>query len=489
MSENAQWNNSRKVIERVFISGVLVLETPANLGSGDAEGTTDMGLLYDSFEERPLLTGASIAGALRNYLREYEAGFGAFEKKSGELRAERLFGHLDAHDDASVLSWLMVDDALGTLPENGEPVEIRDGVTIDPKSRTAEENKLYNIELLAAGTTFDLHFELWLTAENQENLESLVIALEGLEGGEIGLGRRKRRGYGQCRVSDWQVQQYKMDETAGLLGWLNHTRGKGKSYETILDLLDGSPTLVSNREAFTLEAAFSLKTSLLIRSDSGKADAVDAVHLRSWRDGKRKPILSGTSLAGVIRARALRIAKTVLKNEKRATDFVDAMFGKRIRKPTDEPTGSRVVVHETLIENSVPDRVQNRVKLDRFTGGAYPQALFSQQPVFGKTKSSTRVKVWLELRKTHDMPEEDFDAEVGLLLLVLKDLWTGDLPVGGESSVGRGRLQGESATLRLGEKTWELAQNPDGTLSFDGSGDSAKLEGRFLQRFLEEVQP
>ena len=45
------------------------------------------------------------------------------------------------------------------------------------------------------------------------------------------------------------------------------------------------------------------------------------------------------------------------------------------------------------------------------------------------------------------------DAEIGLLLLLLKDLWTGDLTVGSESSVGRGRLQGISATLKRSGKT------------------------------------
>jgi len=48
----------------------------------------------------------------------------------------------------------------------------------------------------------------------------------------------------------------------------------------------------------------------------------------------------------------------------------------------------------------------------------------------------------------------------GLLLLLLRDLWTGDLPLGGESSVGRGRLKGRSATLAYDGKTWRFAAAP-----------------------------
>lgn len=495
MNGKAQWANSRKITERIYISGEMILETPTGLGGGDAEGATDMGLLYDPVENRPLLTGASIAGALRNFLREYEKGFGWKEKSGDEekSRAEALFGHLDdsvADKRASVLSWLAVDDALGVPPAKGDPMEIRDGVTINPKTRTADvdkrgKGKLYDIELLAAGTTFDLHFELWLTEDNRENLESLVIALKGLEEGKIGLGRRKRRGYGQCSISGWYIQRYDMTTVEGLLGWLNHTQGEGDFHATVFDIIDSPPAIDSRRESFTLDATFKLKTSLLIRSASGSGDGADSVHLRSWRDGKPRPILSGTSLAGVIRARALRIAKTMMTDEHQAEDFVNRMFGRRVQGHDDKPTGSRVVVHETLVENGVTDRVQSRVKIDRFTGGAYPQALFSQQPVFGASKTPARINIRLALRKNVDVPDNVFEAEIGLLLLVLKDLWTGDLPIGGESSVGRGRLQGEGATLCLGKQTWKLAQEPDGNLSFAGTGDQAHLQSRFVRSLLE----
>lgn len=82
--------------------------------------------------------------------------------------------------------------------------------------------------------------------------------------------------------------------------------------------------------------------------------------------------------------------------------------------------------------------IQNRIAIDRFTGGAYQGALFNEQPVF--PKESTRVVLNMKLHK----PE---NYEIGLLLLLLKDLWTNDLPIGGTSSIGRGRLKGIEATL------------------------------------------
>ncbi|MGH2542516.1 MAG: hypothetical protein ACRDIB_06960, partial [Ardenticatenaceae bacterium] len=60
-------------------------------------------------------------------------------------------------------------------------------------------------------------------------------------------------------------------------------------------------------------------------------------------------------------------------------------------------------------------------------------------------------------------------ADVGLLLLLLKDLWTGDLPLGGEASVGRGRLYGKCAELKWQGQTWRIeATNGEGRLNVEG---------------------
>jgi CRISPR/Cas system CSM-associated protein Csm3 (group 7 of RAMP superfamily) len=453
----------RKITERVQIEGTLVLETPAHLGNGDAEALTDMPLLLDRVTGRPLLTGTSIAGALRAYLREVEHGYG--REESANDRAQRLFGVVQGNESAQ--SWLLVDDALGTTPG----VEIRDGVSLDAATRTAEDKQKYDIELLQAGTTFDLSLELLLSDDNQgaDLLQSMALALHGLERGEIGLGMRKHRGLGQCRVTEWRVRRYQVTTKRGLLAWFDDDISGEKQGKEIYTLLGIESAISDAREFFNLDAVFALESSLLIRSGSGTPDAPDMVHLHSYREGEAVPILSGTSLGGAVRARAQRIANTLLP-EGDAKKLVNGMFGKDIERADDKPTGSRVITHETEVRGNL-DLVQSRVKIDRFTGGAYPQALFSEQPLFGDPESEVRVQ--LELHSPQP-------AEIGLLLLVLKDLWTGDLPLGGESSVGRGRLAGREATLthHTSEQTttWKLMQGEDDALRFGGDGAPQALE-------------
>jgi hypothetical protein len=71
------------------------------------------------------------------------------------------------------------------------------------------------------------------------------------------------------------------------------------------------------------------------------------------------------------------------------------------------------------------------------------------------------------------------------LLVLLKDLWTGDLPLGGESGVGRGRLRGLSATLEHTQDgattAWSI--EPDGEKLKVSVDPSAEDEWQSLERF------
>ena len=55
--------------------------------------------------------------------------------------------------------------------------------------------------------------------------------------------------------------------------------------------------------------------------------------------------------------------------------------------------------------------------------------------------------------------------------------------------MGRGRLRGQMATLSLGETTWTITQQSDGTLDFGGNGTRAALEDIYLKALLQEVNP
>jgi CRISPR/Cas system CSM-associated protein Csm3 (group 7 of RAMP superfamily) len=78
----------RKVAARWVITGELELDSAAHLGNGESSEIVDMPLLRDRAEGRPLLTGASLAGALRSHLNDVELGFEVEEQRN----ASALFG-------------------------------------------------------------------------------------------------------------------------------------------------------------------------------------------------------------------------------------------------------------------------------------------------------------------------------------------------------------------------------------------------------------
>lgn len=482
---NPDWLRSREIVERVLIQGDLTLETPTCFGTGNFEGLIDIPLALDPLEGKALLTGASLAGALRSYLRERELGYGKKDVGSKNSLYLALFGSQE--DDEGEQSYLIVHDSLGKVPQ----VELRDGVKINPKTRTAEDRHKFDYELIEAGTTFQIKMELLLPKDNrkrQKLITALTICLQGLERGEIVLGFRKRRGFGSCRVKEWNVCRYNLTTPEGLIGWLKMDKGEEKNGRDILTLLDiNELELLDKRCIFQMDATFSLDGSLIIRSGYDEVDAPDTVHLHSKRNGKSVPVLSGTSLAGALRARALRITNTVqnsttIKNENETvSEIINKLFGPEIETSEDKAFASQLITTETEIVTPL-NLVQQRVKIDRFTGNSFPTALFDEQPVFEQKDTKVKLKVQIQ------NPE---NAQIGLLLLILKDLWTSDLPLGGEASIGRGRLVGQEAELSYktersnNYQTWKIKQKMDKKIEV--VGDREKLEG-FVSNFLEVIQ-
>ena len=122
--------------------------------------------------------------------------------------------------------------------------------------------------------------------------------------------------------------------------------------------------------------------------------------------------------------------------------------------------------------------MQNRVSIDRFTGGALDGALFTQQPIFHSADGGIRIRLQLRQPQNH---------EIGLLLLLLKDLWTGDLTLGGERSVGRGRLSGIQADIRFGQQRWTIQQG-EGQIQVTPGAETLENYVRDFTQWLEAAR-
>ena len=114
---------SRQIVERIVIQGELILVSPASFGNGEEDPYVDLPVSWDAYDGRPMIPGTSLAGALRNILRERQYGYRQPAKANSMV--VRLFGaRREAANERQ--SMLIVDDALAKEKEIF--LELRDGV-------------------------------------------------------------------------------------------------------------------------------------------------------------------------------------------------------------------------------------------------------------------------------------------------------------------------------------------------------------------------
>ena len=485
---NAKDPGSDIVVRRLYASGIWKLRSVAHFGSGDT-GVADMSLLYDA-DGNPFIPGPSIAGAARSFLARQRQPSAKYKKKIEGKSLKRFFGG-DMRQDRSeskrnkdTMSALIVDDAV-CISEQAN-TSIRDGVSIEHASGVAATGAKFDVEVIERGTEFELNFECVIRqrddrlglkdGKKKPNLEELFLALlHAFEQGNIHLGARTRRGYGRGKVDSWEIRDLQMESQADVMAWIQGNPWSRPPPDNLSPLPLSS---TDRREYLRIEADFKLRTSLLIRSSSGDPKAPDMVHLQS----AGKSVVPGTSFAGAFRHRAALIARTIGFPESE----VDKMFGYVHEEKSETGEKAAARASRVRIEERVVKRVelewQDRVAIDRFTGGSLEGALFNEKPAYPLSLGDLPKKQKrpnLRLRLTLEEPDE---AKIGLLLLTLRDFWHGHAALGGETSNGRGTLQGIKAQLKFKRsgasnvEVWKFSRDESkGKMTLD-EGDKPFLE-------------
>ena len=219
-------------------------------------------------------------------------------------------------------------------------------------------------------------------------------------------------------------------------------------------------------DGFIVTVKLAVAASLLIGSEGHDPQQPDRSQLQRWRlqDGKLQPepVLPGTSLGGVLRHRCLRIARTLAggSQQEKAECLLDHMFGPAEIAKRKPAWASRVTIREAPIRDGQLLR-HTRVRIDPWTGGAVESLLFTEDALYG---GQVEVEICL-----NDHGVEWTAPARALLLLALRDLANGELNVGAEGSVGRGRLRPlpEQPFATVMKPAARLYLQPDGNVRCD----------------------
>lgn len=187
---------------------------------------------------------------------------------------------------------------------------------------------------------------------------------------------------------------------------------------------------------------------ILIKSGLATVTGPDMAFVQVFRNGEWQPYLPGSSLKGVLRSHAERIART-LKPGSACNPFEGCGSEMDRREPANPQQayrrscpicrlfgstayGGRLATTDAYAVGQ-PPRPQQRdgVGIDRFTGGSYQRAKFDLEVIVGGT-----FETQLHLRNYELW-------QLGLVGFVLKDLEDGLVRIGSGKSRGMGRVIGE----------------------------------------------
>lgn len=255
---------------RLELTGTLQTVTALRISAGRSTEPigSDLPVIKDALG-RPFIPGSSFKGALRSRLESFLRGIVGSNRKlvanpaiedewsitATEMRALKQNNTTDEALTAAILQqtdlishlfgspWIaskfQVRD-LTVLPKHwfGQYQE-RDGVAIDRDTETAAEGKLYDFQVVPAGTPFE--FKAVVENAKEWELGLLMIGLHQFETEQIPLGGGRSRGLGVVRLEFNQMRwfDYPEDQPQLLLEYMKKlVLGDDSAYEDARDFQD-----------------------------------------------------------------------------------------------------------------------------------------------------------------------------------------------------------------------------------------------------------
>ena len=470
---------NRKYIFRVLLKTV----SPLRIASGRTDNITDV-LVLKNKDGQAFIPGTSVAGVLRNEIR----------KLYGENIARIVFGY-SGNDNNGAQSMLAIDDVLLYHSK----IITRDGVHIHEIAGTGVNKEKYNFEAVEKGAEGTLTMEMTVREGNEQEIQSeniikkslicqfihsqyaensdvfseVAASLADLLTAGVHIGSLTAKGMGLIKsVEPANVYLFnfvkKAEET------IDHT--ELPAAEAWLKFIeDGalpSAYYISDEEKargvqhpfgdFVLDAEFAIKSSLLVRDaarvNDYKADknsTLAGVPMKSGADY----VIPGTGIKGALRGKAYKILMGFPKStDDKIQLFLSRLMGwakqeNRNNEADNEGRKSKLFVDEVYFseDGNIHEMKQSRNRIDRFTGAAMDSALFTEYALWQKNKDIPTLKLSLRVK-------DALHEEAGIMLLLLRELWNGSLPLGGEKSIGRGVLQGITVDIYYENRYFQLKQ-------------------------------
>lgn len=433
--------NSASIIGRYTLTGTVKLTSPLIIRAGvnnDILNDTVDDIVVTYHDGQPFIPGTSLAGVLRQDLQGLVP--------DAELV---LFGSID---DKGTQSALQIND----IPLENTNIVVRDGIRIDDVRGVTVDGAKYDFEVIESGATGQLRIDCVIRHCHEQQgakIEKALAALGNALQHGIAIGARTVNGFGRVACKDIALEHYDFTKPDHVKAWL--TGKSGAAVAIPKQALVADRDLVINMDAY-------LEDTVLIKS----------IFEEAWEDKSVALFVPGTSVKGVLRHQCGRILQAIGSND----ELVNTLFGYSNDDDKDSRKG-RVMVDEIYFDKQFNQEEQPRIRVDRFTGGAMNGALFQDHPVRNTKGDAVTFPLRMTVKNCND-------AEAGLVMLLVKDLMTGQVTLGANRTIGYGRVQGKSVTVQYHGESYTI--NGSGKVT---SGEAAHLENLVmaLQQCIKET--
>ncbi len=495
--------NAPSFKNRWLIKGSLTTESELHVGDGGAGGLgcrnkaaegdeADASTVCTDVEGKAFLPGSGIKGTLRALVSDangiIDGGWACLLGSDRPDDPDAVGGKLEFWD-AFHSSGAGTEDE---EPDSGQPYEAPDrkrpwwdntrrtcvavAVSLDRRTRTAEENLLYHLEYVPKDETFEIE----ISGDNlePEEVAHLLWLLEQFNATahrRATLGALSSNGWGQVTWKEKEIlclddiDAWKKKPTVGLRALPRVRDDDARKIEEIKRQV--SPA-TSGPQRMVIEVALTMESPWLIRDprqderkEAGKSlkdekdKPKDAVAIL---DESGAPFVPAKSFRGALRSRAEMILRTLglkcddhpsktkpLSTKRRSvTEVLKEIAGKDLASKLFGLSGWRAPLDvPRLIATDRPkEHDQEFVAIDRFTGGAAAGAKFNAE-LAGMTTLTGKLTVDLDRLEKVDPG----CASIGLLALVLRDLEEGDITIGSGAAKGQGFC---TATIKIDGADW-----------------------------------
>lgn len=427
--------NSASIIGRYTLTGTVKLTSPLIIRAGvsnDILNDTVDDIVVTYHDGQPFIPSTSLAGVLRQALQGLVP--------DAELV---LFGSID---DKGTQSALQIND----IPLEDTNIVVRNGIRIDDVRGVTVDGAKYDFEVIESGATGQLRIDCVIRRcheQQGEKIEKALAALANALQHGIAIGARTVNGFGRVACKDIALEHYDFTNPDHVKAWL--TGKSGASVAIPKQALVADRDLVINMDAY-------LEDTVLIKS----------IFEEAWEDKSVALFVPGTSVKGVLRHQCGRILQALGSNDALA----NALFGYSNDDDKDSRKG-RVMVDEIYFDKQFNQEEQPRIRVDRFTGGAMNGALFQDHPVRNTKGDAVTFPLRMTVKNCND-------AEAGLVMLLVKDLMTGQVTLGANRTIGYGRVQGKSVTVQYHGESYTI----------DGNGKVISGEAAHLENLVMALQ-